>query len=1076
MPHCDENIELNIHGYKKTMGFGSYNEWLEYATKKLSFVKDRITIKDFLKRNQFINTSRDNNPVSKIVNDFKKDPMPGVSSARPLTSNSFKLDNRQRREFAFRERILQGYPNYTPDRIGWGDTNSKVIAGFVTVGDGIFSGIPPHHDISLNKEETRRQAEYGYGRVTGKQLTPTGLCFIQDETAGVGIHVGTDVRFLWHPKLYGNLLANASVSIDQMHTGATVIPKSDYRQFLRVGDFVIIEMGIRLNYWNSLLGGNELYNWESLVGYGELYDRIPFVDVYVAGGESVKVSNKIMAQISPQEFPYEPPKDKKGKSLHEKIIKTPPNEFTDTNDKPAEEGVRNVIDHPWSTGTPIPVNSGMPFIMTEDFAVDSTDRRMPFPTEIKTNDIRDLKGDGTNNGSSLKGQLVSIKNLRIIIPEDRWTLVPEKATDSNGNLLSGGIYSSSIDLTAPVLSRNSNPPLGGAEESYRGEEFEWPIPAPEHLFFNDESHQRWVSNGINFLFDLPQSVVLKYFPETNPPKRFDGIFGNMEITSSNHDLLRYREQLRLSGTFGGFGIKEPIFPEHLNGDYKYWTHNYQEVFGVDPSNTKIEMFSVSRRKGPSGFPDKNEWSTPPQNLTELAKFSSNGGFYYSTLNTSNDEGWAIASDESNARENKPFYVPNGARYTLRRDDKSGNITYNLGQTLLETDFGQFLRSLTQYLTTALEFSTLGSFPILTTLSGLLFEASETGATQASFWDIFEFELDKIVENSWPDKIADYSRMGIPYYTYGKIKQPFPISIDAKDGGYWFTDPNIPKPIKTPTDRLSDRTVGDISRHDPNNFQERQALTGYINRYENYKNEVSFANAKDRHPIDYSYRYYEDIAKTLTEEERSKIQFLPNKVYYAADENGIVIPIRINANTEIARFRVPVPTGLFDISGIAWQYSSGQPGLEWEREGYMMQIWPRFLSDITKRKEEVTVRPPVIPPTLPPNVPEKPTPPVRLPDITLDLGDSLPLENINELDCDRISFILEGNNRFNRRMGSNEPIQGCEGLQPGQEMYIIVTSNLWYGLTRTFYFRKDKDGNCTCLLVPRGTNLNSPNFG
>jgi hypothetical protein len=1052
-------VELNIHGYPKTNGFNSYDEWISYAIKKLNLVKDRMTIKEFLQRDQFLKTNRDNNgPEPKSVIDFKKDPYP--KNGLPKKSSDYTNKINQRREFGFRENILQGYPNYTPDRIGWGETNSKVIAGFVTVGDGIFSGIPPHHDISLNILETRRQSEYGYGRSTGKQMTPSGLCFIQDETSAVGIHVGSDVRFLWHPKMYGNYLANSSVSIDQMHTGATLVPKGDYRQFLRVGDFVIVEIGIRLNYWNSLLGGNELYNWESLIGYGEVYDRVPFIDVY-----GVNVSEEIISKVAPNEYTYSPPLDNKGRNLQKKTINTPPDSFTETKDVPVEEGVRNVIDHAWSTGTPVPVNTGMPFVMTEDFAIDSTDRRNPFPKEIQVENIRDLKGDGTNNGSLLKGQLVKLKNLRIVVPPKRWTLLQQEALDSSGKPLKGGIHSSTIDLTAPVLSRQVEPLT---DSEFEDEYYEPPSPRPEHLWFNDESHEYWLPRGVNFLFDLPEELVTRYFPDTNVNRyNFNATYGldrNTQVTSSNYFNVKNQNGERI--------FKK--FPKNLPNDYKYWTHTYHNVFGVDPSNIKIEMFSFSKRKGPKGLPDSLEWSTPPQNLDESKKLELAGGGYFSALNFTNDEGWAMRSDESNPSLDKQFYIPNGARYTLRKEDKSGNITYNLGITLLETDFFQFILKPVLQASAAAVDLTIG-VPIFSALIGLTWATGGdyTGAGAADFWDIFELEIDKITENSWPDKIADYSRMGMPYYKYGLIPQPFPISIDKLDGDYWFTDPNIPKSIVTPSDgKIIDRKVGDISRHDPNNPQERQALTNYINRYENYKGESPIW--RNRHPIDYGYRLYSDVV--IQEKlDPSKVQFLPNKVYYAADENGFVIPIRINANTEIARYRVPVPTGVFDITGIAWQYSMGQPGLEWEREGYIMQIWPRFLSDINskiqqrvkeddKRVEGGGKKPDIV----------TPTPPTRIPDITINLGDAIPLTNINSLDCDRIKYFIEGNNSFIKKMNLNDPIQGCDGLKPGQEMYIIVESDIWYGVSRTFYFRKDKDGNCTCLLVPKGTNLKTSN--
>ena len=35
-----------------------------------------------------------------------------------------------------------------------------------------------------------------------------------------------------------------------MHIGSIGIPKADYRQFLREGDLVIIQLGVGLKYWH----------------------------------------------------------------------------------------------------------------------------------------------------------------------------------------------------------------------------------------------------------------------------------------------------------------------------------------------------------------------------------------------------------------------------------------------------------------------------------------------------------------------------------------------------------------------------------------------------------------------------------------------------------------------------------------------------------------------------------------------------------------------------------------------------------------------------------------------------------
>ena len=80
-----------------------------------------------------------------------------------------------------------------------------------------------------------------------------------------------------------------------------------------------------------------------------------------------------------------------------------------------------------------------------------------------------------------------------------------------------------------------------------------------------------------------------------------------------------------------------------------------------------------------------------------------------------------------------------------------------------------------------------------------------------------------------------------------------------------------------------------------------------------------------------------------------------------------------------------------------------------------------------------------------------------------------------IDCNRLNEYFNSTNTAIRLTNSNQPLVGCDSLQPGQEVYYIVSSSLWYGLTRTFYFRKDANGNCTCLLVPKGTNIQQSNL-
>lgn len=952
---------INIHGFPSTETFYDYNQWKGYAETKLKMVKNRISIQEFLDRDQFIKSKNDSNPEPKQVKDKIDDPIPpdtpggakvGQRHTGWKSSSHPDYKSKQRREWGFSEKLLQGYPQYEPDKVGYGDLNNKVIAGFVTVGDGVFSGIPSYANIKLDKEETRRQVEYGYGRVTGRDMIPTGLCFIQDDTAGIGIALGSDVRYIWHPRIYGTNLSNANLTVDDMHMGSTTIPKADYRQFLRVGDFVIIEIGTRLKYWHSLLGGSRPDYWESLVGYRELYDNMP--DSNNIPGMKLDVYEKLNPLFLNIPNRYNPPLDSRGRDIYKKTLKTVPKVFGNTRnfrDVPTKDMGQPVIDHVWSTGTPIPVGAGMPYVMMEDYGVDSTDRFGPAPLLIQAENLRDLKGNGQNLGDKLKGQLIRLNNMRFVKAPKTRALSAQLAADENGDTLSPGIYTSSVFKFAPAIENaveiQTNPNL-----------------------------------QINFLTEVPSSYWTRILgvndsePFTNykgQPAKFDPI--------TNRATENFTQEI--------------------------WKHEVTTSYGVDYSGHKFELPIRSRR-----------YDLLPELI--ITEYIDDNGVRRSF---SNDR-WS--RDQLNSY-NPPQY---------EQPDKDGWLW------------------------------------------------------QDNAWP----RPDTPVQNSWKDYIiteeeqknwtSQTSRNGLLYYEYvGNVNQYFPktVKIDPKDPQYpyWFTDPNIPLTNaidvgfpwalstwlksstkvqayiegaggKTPGEDF--RRVGDLNRGTD------IAEQTYYYHYENNPAIRNQWNGNNLQPEDDGY-------------------FIPNKTYYLSDPSGVVVPIRINANTEIARFKVQIPKGLVDIIGIAWQYSLGIPGMEWERESYIMQVWPRFLSDIIPFEQGIVVEDGVtqidevteITDTGTPDVPvdRRPT---RLPDIVLNIGDSIPVSDINSLNCDTMSSILKSRNDAIRLTGLNQPLQGCDGLLPGQEIYIIVEGDNWYGLTRTFYFRKDMDGNCTCLLVPRGTNL------
>ena len=169
-----------------------------------------------------------------------------------------------------------------------------------------------------------------------------------------------------------------------------------------------------------------------------------------------------------------------------------------------------------------------------------------------------------------------------------------------------------------------------------------------------------------------------------------------------------------------------------------------------------------------------------------------------------------------------------------------------------------------------------------------------------------------------------------------------------------------------------------------------------------------------------YRWERDSDGSIVKNEfrpiKAGTRFFGDRIYYVVDDKNVVVPIRIDANTEIARYYPLVPTVPVDITGIAWQYSGGKPGLEWERERYMMQVWPRYFSDVglkwtpPKLEDLPEYEGPREPdtPVVPPETPDTPTPPRRLPDLTLDIGDA---GNPARLDCESVRRILDSQNAF-----------------------------------------------------------------
>jgi hypothetical protein len=864
---------INIHGFRGPKKLSDYDEWLSYAKKLANSVSERITISDFLKRDQFIRNSRDANPEQKRVKNMIDDPLPNGGGLSSWKSSGQYNSAQQRREWGFQEKILQGYPEYEPDKIGYGDLSDKVIAGFVTVGDGIFSGIPSYSNILLDREETRRQIEYGYGRSTGREMIPTGLCFIQDDTAAIGLALGSDVRYTWHPRLYGTNLSNPSIAmVDDMHMGSVCIPKADYRQFLRVGDFVVIEIGMRMKYWHSLLGGSRPDYWETLAGYREIYNEFPQQkreDVeLIFDGKSAEESMEFMKKYG---------SDSKNLPLVYRSLNNVPKVLGQEarfRDNPPNDSGQQVLDHPWSTGTPIPINSGMPYVLIEDFLVDSVDRVSPAPKVISAKNIRDLSGNGTNGGSDMKGMLVQLNNMRFVSPP-RFKNNQRVAVTSDQ---SPGIYTGSNYTYGPSLIENIN-------------------GIPQSVFIQENLNKL----GLNFLTDIPASDWINYFWLNNGLPDGTTEFGRYLF--DNPDILRKLQNGVIPDAESGkvYDLYNTADADSIWGVVRYdpitgkqivpdiWKHELDSKYGVDFSGYKFELPKTTIRadlkpdfidlgssRGVYRFQDR--WQPPNLDQTEPITTQRVGG-----------DGWLY------------------------------EVETFLGITTSETKV-------------------------------------------AGSWQ------EKLAPNDDESRNKFMNRFGLLEYKLDDGMFKFPISIDKTDGAYWFTNQNIPLPnaiesgppeaqstwlvssTKVPTyiqrGGKDFRTVGDLSRGN------LLSDSSYYYYYENNRDLQEQWNGNNLKPLGGGY-------------------FQPNRVYYLSDTDGVVVPIRINANTEIARFKIPIPTGPVDITGILWQYSMGTPGLEWEREAYIMQIWPRFLSDIK----------PIDSIGRSPNVPRTQTPVIQTPPVT-----------------------------------------------------------------------------------------------
>lgn len=930
---------INIHGFPRTRQFISYNEWVSYVSDRIGQIVSkqsplsfggRMTISEFLSKPHFAESKINNKEAeSRRVKEKSLDPLPPYDEIKDgfaktgVRKSDYYLSGMKRREWGFREKILHGYPEYKPwmaevniSPFAPSFASRKIIFGMVTAGSGVFGGIPSISGISPTNTEILRSVELGAGRSSDTPFIPTGLCFIQDETGGLGIALGTDIRYVYHPSIYKTDYANPSITVDQMHAGSMVIPKADYRQFLRVGDLVAIEVGVNFKYWHSVLGAEPRY-WEELVapqffeGSGNIRtpDGRPYVNNW--GANDFPSSNIDYIRDS------DLGRDGAPKGIYGNTYGY----------YPYQE------DHPWYSGTPIPVNTGMPYVMMQQFIVDDRDRMSPPPLVILNSELRGFPKEGTvfSDGYVLN----DISRLGEVNPDTAWFY--------DGPLVK------SIKPTPPPNPWTENP-----GSIYKG-------------MLVQLKNVRFVQPPKKKMYRV------RFATKDGRTLRDGSIVGSVDALLS--EINRVNEFLA-----SGVPLSEITIPF-------IGSSGIRDLFysGFENYNRILESIMTNNFVDARGY----MFNDNPLNL-------------YGRLN--------------------------------------GNISPGDSFEFLITKF------ISDIVSSVADFFTFGlTSKILDLVPGLFPETPG--------WDPWDRDID----------ISKYLQ-----YEEIEVGSPFPKSLDDNDGGYWWADPNIP--------------LTNANSH----YKDYKDTTGFLDANRNQftqqisSNKLPELRGRERYVRDLGHTYSSSYAPFAEEWKPSTMvngqlimnnfepipensYFLGNRIYYVVDEKNVVVPIRINANTEIARFNLPIPTGLCDITGIAWQYSLGKPGLEWEREPYVMQVWPRFASDILEYRSLPDSRdrksddvPELQSGGEDPNV----RTPVLLKDRSIDLGDSIPLTQISTLNCEVLNQYFDSNNSVIRRFGGGE-LQGCDGLKPNESVFYIVSSPLWYGLTRIFRFMKDSGGNCNC---------------
>lgn len=1399
-----------------------------------------------------------------------------------LSSDKTSYTVRQRREWGFREKVLQGFPYYIPKYVqtklsannsnqslispGRGGRNTEcgqgpIIAGFVTAGSGIFSGISPAVEIKYDYLESQRTIKAAGDTAYGTPRVPTGLIFIQDETGAIGFSIGTDMRYMDSPFHHTSVFSNPSVGDDRMHLGSYGLPKPDYRQFLREGDLVIIQVGVGFKYWHPVLGA-EPKHWEGLRGKGEIanagvFEKIQYPEEIVEVGD-----------VNPNDFQCSCPKEEDTwKSIGEfdsldfhqstgpsptyttfplpagKIIlnstlnRTSPNQigrvigyrgqrcadntitnirlaYRDKNNTSNTELLQNIVDislgingkqkaptflkiegpkytyefeilsnnindillddeelhsyiplrirayYPATSGTA--QDCGKTFkvytyspptrkncISVREFmdAENTRGKTPPYPCEGMTSGeqkivtftspqfgkksffftldqtgrciCRKLSSDGNiagdyiwpepptknfvnvkpyidNWGGYTYPETSQAKEAAINVPLPLLSESPdifdathprnESLIDWMANIIREAVFSANVgsDIAGIVTGILKDPTVTTRPDFYivtgiflvvqlgtivvikniyvrnkhilpsripRDSQFPYtdfhpiqqehpwstgtPIPVNSGMqyimadVFSVDNRERFAPPPLEITAAQLRGIPIdtwKYDPsdEWRIPhehqKNIEQISGKILIRKDN----QYQEFPDSPFvTDRGTEIPQPKTPFTLDPGSKYKGQlvKIKNVRFIDPPQRFYYAPKVANQTDVQNFKDEyysvmdrlKEFMQNPGNKIEdfkvsiqLFPYGSNSkqsGFellnaqqisndliaFLDVLEPMLELAQTVVNIFSIFDRNVSMYINvfvDKLQTVIRQVVIAANKVSSIGDTREisgfsnEFEIARFLgikngidftgfnmnvnydRELHSFL-----FKDLNSIDLEkliadftnAALQGIANGNDENAANIAkgilqinSAWNEYYIPERKEIHESFAGPIE-------PALEYEQIfvTSQFPWTVDAKDGGYWWTHPDIP--LTNARSHQNDANYGnplnwgdnDHGVHLPNRdgnflflsnpFTSRRVFTQLVssNKTNVYiptyvepgddsfdeEHEYSMSYIKDRYVKDLGPEYaasYEPFAeewkpyrydggvettKTTFSRIRSGDRFYGDRVYYVVDEDNVVIPIRINANTEIARYSPYVPTGSIDLVGIAWQYSGGKPGMEWERERYIMQVWPRYLSDVGLKwtpETRVPLTPdgpidPDVPVTPPP--PPGPPPPRRLPDVTLEIED-----NPARLDCETLRDLLNLRNKEKEdtlrslswpiigqdMFGNNiheDPTSGrritfgqnarevinalpdypCKGMNPGDQQYVTVASiDPRSSVRRTFFFTVGPDGECLCSMLQPGS--------